>query len=451
MKVCNGRRAKLFAICMNRTGRSFLLALLLLFSTACSTKHSVYASHLSHDQRTEKSVQNDIMVEVSALGLEESKSVFGLPLNDVGVQPIWIRVENNSESPRVLFPIASDPDYFPPYEVARRADSVSDKDVDELYEEISKRLIDIVILAGATQEGFLFTQPDEGMKAINIELQGIGVTEQHQFVVPVPGMPRDYFHINPERINADSRDKDLSADELHLWLEELPCCTYNKDGIPGDPLNIAFVGTLDQLRSALISRHWDVTAPLSKGSLWRMVSAFVFSSRYRYAPISPLYVFDREHDLAFQKSRAIIDQRMHLRLWHAPATYKGIPVWVGQISRDVDVKLSGRMWPPTTHVIDPDVDEARFYLIQDLMEGGKIAFLGYASGIEPASIENPNFNAENDPYFSDGLRGVFFLEERGKFAEHARLLEWRYPDKLKPLAEIIMAKRKKEGELTVVP
>jgi hypothetical protein len=91
-----------------------------------------------------------------------------------------------------------------------------------------------------------------------------------------------------------------------------------------------------------------------------MATAFIFGGRDRYAPISDLYLFGRRQDIALQKSRTIIDERNHMRLWLAPVRHQGRSVWVGQISRDVGVKLTGRLWPPTTHVIAPDVDDARF-------------------------------------------------------------------------------------------
>jgi hypothetical protein len=108
-----------------------------------------------------------------------------------------------------------------------------------------------------------------------------------------------------------------------------------------------------------------VTAEITSSSIRRMISAFIFGSRFRCAPVSPLYLFGREQDMSLQKARAVIDERNHIRLCRAPVIYQGTPVWVGHISRDAGIKLSGRIWPPTTHVIDPAVDEARFYLEQD--------------------------------------------------------------------------------------
>ena len=45
-------------------------------------------------------------------------------------------------------------------------------------------------------------------------------------------------------------------------------------------------------------------------------------------------------------------------------TLGDLPVWVGQISRDIGVRLNRHTL--VTHKMDPDVDETREYLLEDL-------------------------------------------------------------------------------------
>jgi hypothetical protein len=105
-----------------------------------------------------------------------------------------------------------------------------------------------------------------------------------------------------------------------------------------------------------------VTAKATASSIGRILRAF--GSRYRYAPISNLYLVGRTQDTTFQKARAAIEERKHIRLWLAPVRHEDTPVWVGHISRDAGIKLSGRFWPPTTHVtpISPDDFRAVFFV-----------------------------------------------------------------------------------------
>jgi hypothetical protein len=56
------------------------------------------------------------------------------------------------------------------------------------------------------------------------------------------------------------------------------------------------------------------------------------------------------------------------------------------------------------HRIDPDVDDARDDLLDDLMEGGRVSRLGYVAGVGAAARTAPRRNLTGDPYCADGLR-----------------------------------------------
>ncbi len=71
-------------------------------------------------------------------------------------------------------------------------------------------------------------------------------------------------------------------------------------------------------------------------------------------------------DGATQKVRATINERNHARFWLTPIRFRGKEVWIGQISRDIGVKFTLKSPTISTHVIDPDVDEARRYFAEDL-------------------------------------------------------------------------------------
>jgi hypothetical protein len=88
---------------------------------------------------------------------------------------------------------------------------------------------------------------------------------------------------------------------------------------------------------------------------------------------------------------------------------EGQPVWIGQVSRDIGVRFTPKTWNLTTHQIDPEVDEARDYVLNDLLAGGRVARLGFVPGVEPAPAIAPRHNLTGDPYFTDGLRAVAVL------------------------------------------
>jgi len=84
-------------------------------------------------------------------------------------------------------------------------------------------------------------------------------------------------------------------------------------------------------------------------------------------------------------------------------------VWVGQVSRDIGVRFTTKAWNLTTHRIDPDVDESRDYVIEDLMVAGRVAAAGYVDGVGACDRGSPHRNLTGDPYFTDGRRAVILL------------------------------------------
>ena len=112
-------------------------------------------------------------------------------------------------------------------------------------------------------------------------------------------------------------------------------------------------------------------------------------------------------DVALQKARDNIHERNHLRLWMTPMRFEGKPVWIGQISRDIGVRFTIKTI--TTHKIDPDVDETREYLLEDLAYHQALAKFAYVDGVGAAPIEAPRHNLTGDPYFTDGLRIVLWV------------------------------------------
>ena len=152
---------------------------------------------------------------------------------------------------------------------------------------------------------------------------------------------------------------------------------------------------------------WDETEVTYGASAVKTAVSAVMGGRYRYSPVSALYVFGRAQDVALQRARDSIHERNHLRLWISPLRYEGKPVWIGQISRDIGVRFTTRTI--TTHKIDPDVDETREFLLEDLAYTQSLIRFAYVGGVGAAPYEEPRGNLTGDPYFTDGQRIVMWL------------------------------------------
>jgi hypothetical protein len=410
-----------------RCGCRWAVAVLLI--AACGPHRTKPIAAVGFGDRVQVRSEAGLEVSAAALTPAESRDAFGVDLASKGIQPVWLQVVNRDDEPFWLMPISIDPLYFSPLESAWQGHSLlggsRNEEIDRLF---SERQMASYVAPGKTESGFVFTNVEEGQKPIEVLLLGDREVRSFFFALQVPGLKTDYEAV-------DLADLEVSADAVthdppafRRALEALPCCTSDRSGTrSGDPLNLVMVGSAEELYAALLRGGWRETELIHGGSLWRTVSSFLFSSPYLHSPVSPLYLFGRPQDVAFQQARGSIHQRNHLRLWLAPFRLEGRPVWVGQISRDIGVRFTPRTWNLTTHAIDPDIDEARFYLWQGLLTSQRLEALGYVSGAGAASREAPRETLTGDPYFTDGYRLVVFLSEDPVALDEVEDLGWDTP------------------------
>ena len=357
---------------------------------------------------------------------EETRRLFGTSLYDEGIQPVWVSVDNRSARAYVMLKSGIDDEYYSPLETSyqnRPRSKAKRKEADRFFH--SKGFANPAA-AGQVTSGFVFTQVDLGAKAINVDLVGTGHLLSFAFVVFVPGLVTDI-----EQVDLDALYDDPVAieddGELRKVLASLPSCTANRTGTDwGDPLNIVFVGTRQLIFSALIRRGWHQTEIVHRASLLKTVRSFLLGSIYRYSPISPLFVFGRAQDIGLQKARNSIHLRNHMRLWRTRYSFRGLEVYIGQISRDIGVKFNKRTF--TTHVIDPDVDDTRDGLVGDLAYSQSLHATGYVRGSQPSTPAATHYNLTPDPYYSDGLRAVMVLDQRPVALNDIVILDWDRPD-----------------------
>jgi hypothetical protein len=359
--------------------------------------------------------EGGLRVATAVLSASESAAVYGTPLAGKGIQPVWISVENREDRPYYLLSPGLDPNFFPASEAAETmaADPSQQQPaaLDRHFRELAFRN---PVLPGATASGFVLTNLDEGIKFVQLDLVSSGRARTFAFLVTVPGFRADYgvSEVFQRDIYQPGQVVDYSDEAaFRAALEALPCCVVNKNGSKnGDPLNLVVVGGLDDAFPAFARRGWRPTEDKWTGSILKIVTSALSGERYRYAPVSDLYLFGRAQDFALQKARDNIHQRNHLRLWLSPMRWQGKQVWVGQISRDIGSRLTLHTPTFTTHKIDPDVDEARSALTQDMAYSQNLARIGYVKGVVAAPRSAPRENLTTDPYFTDGLRSVLVFE-----------------------------------------
>jgi len=374
-------------------------------------------------------VSGEVEVTAAALGPTESYQAFGVPLALRGIQPVWIAVVNGEDVPVWYLRAGTDNAWYSPYEVYYINRFRAPRKANRLMEDLFYRLhFQNPVLPGRTNAGFVFTRLDEGSKSVDIDFVGPGLVRSFNFQLRVPGF-RGVYREDVVRglYDSGSIQRLDSESDLREAIEELPSCTGDKQGTKaGDPLNLVLVGSPQDIFPAFSRRGWHGTEQTYRASVLKTVRSAVFHRTYRYSPVSPLYVFGRQQDVSGQKARGDVNLRNHLRLWLTPIEFRGKPVWIGQISRDIGVRFIADI-PPTTHKIDPDTDEARDGLLQDLAYSQAVRAFGYVKGVGAAPRSKPRHNLTGDPFFTDGLRIVVFFDTRPTTLAEIEMLDWERP------------------------
>lgn len=407
------------------------LLICLLLLTGCDTTVP-QTEPLDFTARAETQAEGGVRVTSAVLSPEETVAAIAYPLAEKNIQPIWIEIENRENSELYLMLLSIDPNYFSPSEVAwnfrryKEQGETRSQPYAQTADYFLDRHIPVRIPPKSTVSGFVYTNLDPGRKAFTVELLGENKSYSFDYFQGVPGFRPDFAGIDLETINTLAERRDLNLEQLRNYLEELPCCALGGDRkTPGDPLNLVFVGSGKTVLATMARQGWDLTETTRPSTVGRVIASSLFKSVYRTSPVSPLYLFGRKQDAALQEVRSNVDERNHMRLWRAPVNMSGQPVWVGQVSRDIGVKLSGITG--VTHKIDPLVDEARLFVTLETVASRSLQAIGYVNGVGAAGRNSGRTNYTKDPYYTDGNRVVIFLSEERVPPESIKYLDWEVP------------------------
>jgi hypothetical protein len=325
---------------------------------------------LTHGQTQESPLAR---VTVAVLSAHESQQVFGVPMGRRGIQPVFLQIENRHAVPLRLYVLDIDPHYFTPLEAAginhfsvlKRLSAIgiaawyflpllallplklcsaarANRRMDDCFRKQGFPLRPIP--PGETAQGFVFATLDAGSKAVRVclyatggggtedgpanlselDLVPVGPAVDLTFVIPVPGISADYQGRDFADLYSQSDLVDCVLPQLALRLQEMPAATTNTKGLRhGDPVNLIVIGEFETLLSAFTAR-WDESETITLATCWKTAKAFLLGAEYRYSPVSPLHLFGRSQDIALQRIRSSINERLHLRLWLTPLRFMRI-------------------------------------------------------------------------------------------------------------------------------
>ncbi|MEI5582842.1 MULTISPECIES: LssY C-terminal domain-containing protein [unclassified Agromyces] len=148
--------------------------------------------------------------------------------------------------------------------------------------------------------------------------------------------------------------------------------TRTSDGLLGDPVNLAFDGPEVAVHAAMGAGGWTRADEVTLGSSWRIVTSTLSRRSYDEAPVSPLFLFGRQQDFAYQQEVAGNPaKRHHVRFWRTadgwllPGGRRVDWLAAGTFDRAVGFSLFTLQ---VTHKIDADIDVERDHIIRTLTD-----------------------------------------------------------------------------------
>ncbi len=401
------------------------LTISLLIVAGCATYQPRPIEDLAVMERAHTKTIDDVRIRASVLSTEESELAFDIPLYARGIQPVWLKIENNTDQPVWFLPTSVDANYFAPLEVAYMHRATFSRSFNtQMDQYLYEKAMGRYIAPRSVKSGFVFTNLHQGTKSFNVDVTAVDPpVRTFTFFIPVPGFRPDYKDVKFETLYSENEIIDLDEAGLRETLGNLPCCTSNADGSKqGDPLNIVIVAEGEDILYSLLRSGWTQTTSKTATSKDKQYSD---PNLYPSDSAAGHFLFGRTQDATFRKLRAGVEERNRLRLWLSPMKSDGKLVWIGQIGHNV--MPSRRRDSSTGFRLDADVDEARDYFIQDLLYSQSILQVTAIKGFESAPISKPRENFESVKYFTDGYRTVFWISRDPISFEGVEFLEWDKP------------------------
>jgi hypothetical protein len=409
-----------------------LLTLLIVWLPACKAYNPTPMEEVPFRQRSQIQTVGGLTITAAVLSHKESEKIFGRPLAKKGIQPVWLEIKNAEDIPYALISRSLDPTYFSASEVAymhRVAGKKTNKRIADDYRELA---IDIRIPPGDTMSGFVFARFDLGTKVVPVVLFGPQQVRSVVFYIPVAGFKADDKSIDVD--NLYKQDQFVLFEEEEAFrtkLSRFQCCTRDESDINDNlPLNVVLIGNRNVIRDTLFRAGWKLPGTFSFSTALKTAEAF-FSGKFPLSvPAAPQYLFGREQDISIHKGRDSLHERNRMNLWLTPWIFKGKSVWIGNISRDIGIKRKSKSLN-FANKIDPDIDNAYYYLFMDVMMVQGLAKFGVVKGIGKSTPENPGKTLSGNPYWTDGKRAVLLFSDDRRAMNQIDFFNWDFAQSVK--------------------
>ncbi|MFB2579972.1 LssY C-terminal domain-containing protein [Herbiconiux sp. P15] len=143
-----------------------------------------------------------------------------------------------------------------------------------------------------------------------------------------------------------------------------------REGLLGDPVNVALRGSEEQVHKAMLAAGWHHTDDMGLTSALRTVRGTLLRRSYPGAPVSRLYLFGNLQDFTYQQEvSGNPSKRHHVRFWRCP------PGWLLPGGHEADWLAAGTydrsigisfFTLQVTHRIDKETDKERDHIVSTL-------------------------------------------------------------------------------------
>jgi hypothetical protein len=162
--------------------------------------------------------------------------------------------------------------------------------------------------------------------------------------------------------------------------------TLRARNAPSDIINIAVIGTAEQLAEACEAAGFTRAAPMTLGSDFKTFVRAAKGEGYGAQPVSELVLGGRAPYEVYEKVEDTFLKRHHFRVWRWPAgaaDQDGTALWLIAATHDTGLTFS-RQRDAFTHTVDPHVDLERDKIVSDLVATNRIAAVSYVPRVAPA-------------------------------------------------------------------
>ena len=190
------------------------------------------------------------------------------------------------------------------------------------------------------------------------------------------------------------------------FASSIPSRTTTPTMVDADVINLAFVGSPQQIEAAFHEAGWVNSEVFTKHSFMRDFYAFLNNSGYAQAPMRSFLLDGKPADMNWEKSLNSYARRDHLRMWQWQDPEISQAVWLSSATHDTGAALSIKHHE-FVHHISPDIDEERNKVVRDLTAAGCVDSVYLAPRPDVANLTQ---NATGDPVTTDGALAVVKLK-----------------------------------------